>query len=325
MAKEHEILNDWGTDLFVRDNIDYYKNKWHNNMTDQTFESWNWAAFFFPGYWLAYRKMYLETFLCTIACLILSIIPLGGVVPRILVGIYGNSYYRKKGLKVIRETFEMTDEEARVHIKKHGGTSIPAIIVTIVILLSAASLGAAGIVFYSIGQSDTYSAQTAFSQVRLADEKTHEVTTKDGLITFTVPHDFIEKYTENQDLNCSSSSRDIGISVFVYRKEDLAENIEEEDLINHLVTNLESYELTPLTDEELPQLEDNMIQKLYFSVDDGIKTYWYIASRKVGDNYAVIFGTALPSTWHEFRDLYGDIVLSARPATESPKKSGGDA
>lgn len=322
MANEYEILNSWGTEIFVGENTDYYKNKWRNIRTDQTFESWNIAAVFFPFYWLLYRKMYLEAFICFISSLVLLIIPMGFLVPHLVIGMFGNSIYRKKALTVIRQTSGMTAEEAKRYIKKQGGTCFLAIIIIIVTIFFII-LGIFGIVFVSSIMDHIPTEQTTSSIVRLADEVTHEVTTKDGLITLTVPNDFIEDYTENLDLSCTSSSRDLELVVLVYRKEDLAESTAEEDLINLIASNIKESELIPLPDGELPQLKDSVIQKLYYSEDNGIKTNWYIACRKVGDNYAVIVSSFLPSIWHDVRELYGDIVLSARPATKM--QEGGDA
>ncbi len=62
MTEEHKILDDWSTELFVGNNYEYYKNKWRDKPERQSFSSWNWPAFLFPVYWLAYRKMYLEAF-----------------------------------------------------------------------------------------------------------------------------------------------------------------------------------------------------------------------------------------------------------------------
>ncbi|WP_124065296.1 DUF2628 domain-containing protein [Clostridium sp. E02] len=322
MENEYEILNSWGAELFVGENSDYYKNKWGNIRTDQKFESWNIAAVFFPVYWLVYRKMYLEAFLCFIASLVLSIIPLGFLVPHIVIGMFGNSIYRKKALTVIRRTSGMTTEEAKRYIKKQGGTNFLAIIIIIATILLII-LGIFGVVFVSSMMDHIPTEQTKSSIVRLADEETYEVTTKDGLITLTVPNDFIEDYSENLDLSCTSSSRNLDLVVLVYRKEDLAESTAEEDLINLIASNIKESELTLLPDGELPQLNDNVIQKLYYSEDNGIKNNWYIACRKVGDNYVVIVSSFLPSIWHEFRELYGDIVLSARPAIKM--QEGGDA
>jgi len=163
MTEEHKILDDWSTELFVGNNYEYYKNKWRDKPERQNFASWNWLAFLFPVYWLAYRKMYLEAFLYGVLSLLSVIIPGSGLILRIVVGIYANSYYRKKGMRIITQTSGMTDGEAGLYISKHGGTSVLSIFITILITVSLAIAVIAGIVFFPTGEKETYS-QTAQSE-----------------------------------------------------------------------------------------------------------------------------------------------------------------
>ena len=146
--EEHQILDDWSAEIFVENNYEYYKNKWRDKPERQNFASWNWPAFLFPLYWLAYRKMYLEAFLYGVISLLSVIIPGSGLILRIVVGIYANSYYRKKGLKIIIQTSGMTDGEAGMYISKHGGTSVLSIFITILITVFLAIAVIAGIVFF---------------------------------------------------------------------------------------------------------------------------------------------------------------------------------
>ena len=44
---------------FVQKNADYYLLKWKLMAENNSKTSWNWASFFFVGFWMGYRKMYL--------------------------------------------------------------------------------------------------------------------------------------------------------------------------------------------------------------------------------------------------------------------------
>ena len=69
------------------------------------------------------------------------------MVLHILVGIYANAYYRKREMKIIAQTTQMTQWEAVQYIKKHGGTNVLAIFVSmlIMIFLAAAVIAVMGL------------------------------------------------------------------------------------------------------------------------------------------------------------------------------------
>lgn len=152
MTEKHQIFDDRNAELFVGDNYQYYKNQWCDKMEQQNFTSWNWPAFFFSIYWLAYRKMYLEAFLFGLLSFFTAIIPGGGLVLHILVGIYANSYYRNKEKKIIAQIPQMTQWEAVQYIKKHGGTNVLGIFVTLLITIFLAAAVITGIIFFATGE-----------------------------------------------------------------------------------------------------------------------------------------------------------------------------
>ena len=45
---------------FILKNTDYYISKFEELKITGSKISWNWSAFFFTGYWMLYRKMYIE-------------------------------------------------------------------------------------------------------------------------------------------------------------------------------------------------------------------------------------------------------------------------
>lgn len=65
----------------------------------------------------------------------------------ILVGIYANAYHRKREMKIIAQTTQMTQWEAVQYIKKYGGTNVLGIFVSmlIMIFLAAAVIAVMGL------------------------------------------------------------------------------------------------------------------------------------------------------------------------------------
>ncbi|ATX82811.1 Protein of unknown function (DUF2628) [Mariprofundus ferrinatatus] len=93
-------------------NSQYYLGKFtmFNNRGGGMIPSWNWPAFFFPGPWLLYRKMYGPG----VTILLLSFIPILNwfiwLPVGIIAGVFGNSYYHKHVNKKINECLLLQDE-----------------------------------------------------------------------------------------------------------------------------------------------------------------------------------------------------------------------
>ena len=319
MAEERKILDDWSAEIFVGNNYEYYKNKWRDKPERQEFASWNWSAFLFPVYWLAYRKMYLEAFLYELISLFAMIIPGSGLVLHIVVGIYANSYYRKKGLRIILPTSGITDGEAGVYINKHGGTSVLGLFIAIVINVFIVISVVVGIAFFPTGEKEIHSqaVQSETGDLRVASEKNKEVVTRNGEIVYTVPDSFVEGDSRALDLNYTSMTGDLGFGVCIFEPEDLSEDITEKSLLDYYIGEVKkNEEILLLTDVQLPQLGGNVVQEMFFS-NNGIKIYWHFSCQKVGDHYAVTLISVSPSKWNKTRDLCSDIILSARLAKEN--------
>lgn len=304
MTEENNILDDWGIELFVGNNNEYYKNKWRDKPERQNFASWNWPAFFFPVYWLAYRKMYFEALLYGVISLLSVIIPGSGLILRIVVGIYANSYYRKKGMRIIIQTSGMTDGEAGLYISKHGGTSVLSIFITILITVFLAIAVIAGIVFFPTGEKEIYS-QTAQS----------ESFTSNDLI-FSFPNDWKLYEEENPfDLQCVSRFGDYSTGVYVYEKADLAENASPEDIFAAQIDNMQSLSKNFKFIEETKDTEigDKRIKTVVYSGElDSVK-YYYVFSLvefKEFEKFAVIIQNCLPSSFEKNKSTLDEIVSS---------------
>lgn len=103
--------------------------------------SWNWAAFMFPLYWFAYRKMYLYSLI--VAGVMVGITMLGwipgmfGFILKWLLniafcvcsGIFANAIYKYHIENVYMEGSGMDADSQWIFFHKRGGTSKPAIFV----------------------------------------------------------------------------------------------------------------------------------------------------------------------------------------------------
>lgn len=111
----------------------YYIRKWSKGLN-----SWNWAAFFFPIFWLGYRKMYKPAYSIVGFFIVINLLvtvlgidevilnPVMGFAVSFTVGITGNHFYRHHALKRIRDMSKsnISDVELlRNEIQLRGGTS----------------------------------------------------------------------------------------------------------------------------------------------------------------------------------------------------------
>lgn len=300
-------------------NCEYYKCKWRGQPERQSFASWNWPAFLIPVYWLAYRKMYLEAFLCAVIIAFFMLIPGSGLVIHIVVGIFANSLYRQKALRTVRQSLQMTQNEAELYLIKHGGTSIVGMVVAIVIVVFIVVGGIVAIAFSGTQEnevsSQTQTVQSESGDVRFASKKTQDVVTTNGGIIYTIPDDFTKQNSDGLDLRYQSVADGLSFAVVVFEPEDLTGNITQESLMNIIMENVnQNSEYTPVTDVQLPELGDSVSQGLFSTVSDGMKIYCHYSCQKVGDHYAMTILGVTPSKWKKVKDLCGDIILSARPA-----------
>lgn len=123
--------------LFVGiEKLPFYLSKWETYMEDETSISptWNWPAFLFTFFWLAFRKMYLFLFLYYFfTSLILLITPieieaLFCFCFYIFIGMYGNKIYFihcKNKIRRLKKS-SATQEEISSKIESKGGCSIVA-------------------------------------------------------------------------------------------------------------------------------------------------------------------------------------------------------
>ncbi len=97
-------MNDKSLRLYIGHNANYYLRKWSVSDYTTRANTWNWAAFFFSLFWLAYRKMYGYLMVFTFLLLLFLFISLAFafrdewmvimvVIVPALVGYFGNRLY----------------------------------------------------------------------------------------------------------------------------------------------------------------------------------------------------------------------------------------
>ncbi len=306
MTEEQRNAYERKAELFVGENYVYYEKQWRGRMIQQNFSSWNWAAFFFPLYWLVYRKMYFEGFAFGVISLFGAIFPGIGLILHILVGIYANSYYRKIELKVLAQTPQLTEWEATQYIKKHGGTNVLGIFIALIIEVIIASVFI-GIALISSVENDINS--------QFVQSKTF---TTDNF-SFTFPSEWKQDTDVTYlDLNCYSDDEQLLTGVLDYDKADFADNISPEDAltlyINKLQAHCDNFQfIENLKDETV---EDRRIKTVLYSGDtDGYKYYYAIslAEFKDLDKFAIIVESTSPSLYKKHKSTFVDIVDSCQP------------
>ena len=143
--------------LFLEKNQSYYLEKF--NLIEKTGDkkAWNWCSFLIGGYWMLYRKMYVQAIIYIIANLILGCIPFIGWALSLALcvglGIFGNSIY----LDHIKKTFTeigCADSNMRsTLINKKGGTNLVlpillAVIPVIIGIIASIFIGVMGSMSY---------------------------------------------------------------------------------------------------------------------------------------------------------------------------------
>jgi hypothetical protein len=129
---------------------DDYLHQW------KTSTRFNWAAFFFGGAWMMYRKMYLETFALVGSCSILNLVvhfgyiaAIGTVPPSqiqallsiatwVVIGCWANLWYRYHVGRVISKarSHGHEGEELLQVLAKRGGTSAVAVVLFVVAMIT---------------------------------------------------------------------------------------------------------------------------------------------------------------------------------------------
>ncbi len=140
-----------------------YLEQWAGLMSGESrFAGFNWAAFFFTGFWFAYRKMYLWAggivaagivlefvlafavvmFDATNVNLVFLWLLLSIVLLRLPLGFAANVLYYRRAESVIDRTLATTDPARTEELKKRGGTNHVIVVVLAILLFGLNMVGA---------------------------------------------------------------------------------------------------------------------------------------------------------------------------------------
>jgi len=130
------VINESEWRHFIGDRAEYYLSRWRDIEKSRQKANWNWAAFFFHGWWLAYRKMYYQAFI-VLSIAMMDIIfrtSLGmhdfgsrsiKYIFLIPVGLFANYlYYTHARQKIVEiKILHKTEESQAAAFPQSGGTS----------------------------------------------------------------------------------------------------------------------------------------------------------------------------------------------------------
>ncbi len=302
MENEQRTWEDWATEAFVGNNYYYYKTKWEHQNPDKSFTSWNWVAFFFPYYWLAFRKMYLNAFLFFIVNLLGSLIPFVGIAIHCLMGCYGNYLYLKRCRSTIHTASQYTNEEAKTYLNRQGGTSVLGLIVSILAMIASAAL-----IIWAL-----FTIGSAQETEEPSKQNTYDVVSINQDIIVSAPDDFEKSEEYGHDIYLTNYNSELIINIF--QKKDYVDLVNEQYFMDLMIESLqEDYTLEPANNEALLSLDHQSPQALYSAYANGEKFYFYFTCEKFDEYYVQTIYTTPLSSWRSDKEQIADMVSSIRP------------
>ena len=132
------IPNEAEEDLFIQENIPYYRNKFDTIRQLAQKTSWNWAAFFFGPIWTLYRKMYAVTI--GIVCIQILMTLLGvaggllGLLLMLAMGMFGNYLYMCTIQSRVTKMHTLDVQAGQQYLNQYRGTSALGILVGVIVV-----------------------------------------------------------------------------------------------------------------------------------------------------------------------------------------------
>ena len=234
------------------------------------------------------------------------IVPGGGLILHILMGVYANSYYRKKGKGIIAQTSGMLRGEAEQYISKHGGTSVLAVFITILIIVFLFSVVIAGIMLYSTGDEEV-TTQSTFSNTD----------TVNGL-SFGFPNNWEQDETEDY-YDTLWREYDASTGVLIYNKMDLAEDTTPDDIFAKKINEFteDNFKNVELIDEVIEEeYDDKRTKKIVYTGDQHGYKYYLVLSFiefKDSEKFAFLFHSCYPSNYEKYKMTFDEITRSCTP------------
>lgn len=143
---------------FIGDKHGYYERKWAEADQRNTRHSWNWAAFFFGLFWMAYRKMYRLAWIFGGIAFAEGALDYGFHLPEavtnamnlalaIVIGMQGNQWYRNHATaRVAAITAATPAASLRAELAREGGTNPVA---ALAVLAGLVAIGA--VLYFATG------------------------------------------------------------------------------------------------------------------------------------------------------------------------------
>ncbi|MGG0730152.1 DUF2628 domain-containing protein [Bacillus paramycoides] len=119
----------------VRKNTAYYDFKWGQVKNPEKENTWNWVAFIFPHFWLAYRKMYKLFIILSLIGVPTLITPVFIDMPMwidfiiyvgtmLFTGWQGNRLYYKHIVRILHKAEDVPDYKKEYYLQSKGGAHI---------------------------------------------------------------------------------------------------------------------------------------------------------------------------------------------------------
>lgn len=140
----NDVISEEYYDYFVGTKAEVYRRKWKNKNPKKLNLGWNWAAFFFGGFWLLYRRMYKEWLLLLCIIIVLTIVNVFlafsfrifrfidlSNFTNLFVCIFGDSLYQRKAHKVIKKQMDLPENEIVDAVKAKGDVDVTACVLLV--------------------------------------------------------------------------------------------------------------------------------------------------------------------------------------------------
>ncbi|MDP1458802.1 MULTISPECIES: DUF2628 domain-containing protein [Bacillus cereus group] len=197
----------------VQKNTAYYDFKWGKIENPEQGNTWNWVAFFFPVFWLAYRKMYKLFIILTLLAvpsifvtpfidipdgIFLSIGLVFQLGMMIFTGWQGNRLYYKHAVRILHKEENMPDHEKAYYLQLKGGASLARMIgvqVIVALVFGGATFGLSYLPTEPNIKNVVRASDEGFTLEIMTDNPTWKLVTKEkdyDVVEFT-GYDYTEK------------------------------------------------------------------------------------------------------------------------------------
>ena len=126
---------------FVKDNKEYYREKFTQMKNNNMPISWNWGAFLFSGFWFLYRKMYLPAAIILLTDTLMTNMTgsrLTTWIISLLCGIFANYQYLDYCENRVSKINKLDCEEKQKRLSKQGGVSMISVIIGFILIYMVA-------------------------------------------------------------------------------------------------------------------------------------------------------------------------------------------